>query len=76
MLEEILTSEQMKRCDLYTMEEKGIPSRTLMERAAEAVVCEILNEHLDISRVSVLCGGGNNGGDGFAIARFLAQRAR
>ena len=76
MLEEILTSEQMKRCDLYTMEEKGIPSRTLMERAAEAVVCEILNEPLDISRVSVLCGGGNNGGDGFAIARFLAQRAR
>ena len=76
MLEEILTSEQMKRCDLYTIEEKGIPSRTLMERAAEAVVREIMKEQFNISRVTVLCGGGNNGGDGFAIARFLAQRAR
>ncbi len=76
MLEEILTSDEMKRCDLYTIRKKGIPSRTLIERAAEAVVQEIIKAKLDISKVSFLCGGGNNGGDGFASARFLAQRAR
>ncbi len=76
MTEEILLSEQMKHCDLYTIEKKGVPSRTLMERAAEAVVSEIMKAELDISKVTVICGGGNNGGDGFAAARFLAQRAR
>ena len=76
MLEEILTSDEMKQCDLFTIDKKGIPSRTLMERAAEAVVAEIMKADLDISRVIFLCGGGNNGGDGFAAARFLSQRAR
>ena len=76
MLEEILTSDQMKRCDSFTIDKKGISSRKLMERAAEAVVSEILKSDFDISRVVLLCGGGNNGGDGFACARFLAQRAR
>ncbi len=76
MLEEILTSDEMKRCDSFTIDKKGVPSRTLMERAAEAVVSEIMKEKPDISRVIFLCGSGNNGGDGFASSRFLAQRAR
>lgn len=76
MLEEILSGEEMKLCDTFTIEKRGVPSRTLMERAAEAVVSEIIKENLDISRVIFLCGSGNNGGDGFAAARFLAQRAR
>ena len=76
MLEEILTSHEMKLCDSFTIDKKGIPSRTLMERAAEAVVSEIINADFNISHVIFLCGSGNNGGDGFAAARFLAQRAR
>ncbi len=76
MLEEILTSDEMRRCDSFTIEKKGIPSRKLMERAAEAVVSEIIKAKFDISKVIFLCGAGNNGGDGFAAARFLAQRAR
>lgn len=67
----LLNSAQMKACDSYTINEKGIPSAVLMERAALAVVEEIHSSFPERKRVLVLCGSGNNGGDGFAIARLL-----
>ena len=71
----ILTAAQMKACDTYTIETLGTPSQTLMERAARKTA-EILLARRDlfpVGRVLLLCGGGNNGGDGFAMARFLAD---
>ena len=68
----LLTAEQMRRCDDDTIQ-NGTPSRTLMERAARAAI-DVLMQELTVdqdTRIVVLCGGGNNGGDGFAMARFL-----
>lgn len=76
MNERILLGSEMKLCDEYTICEFGVSSRTLMERAADAVVHEIMLAGLDITKTLVICGSGNNGGDGFAVSRFLAQAAR
>lgn len=65
------TGEQMRRADLYTIEEIGVPSMVLMERAALEVVRCMEEEQLDFRKVLVVCGSGNNGGDGYAIARQL-----
>lgn len=64
------TGQQMRDADLYTINNIGIPSMVLMERAALKVV-EIIEERYDFSKVLVLCGSGNNGGDGYAAARLL-----
>lgn len=65
------TGEQMRRADLYTIEEIGVPSMVLMERVALEVVRCMEEEQLDFRKVLVVCGSGNNGGDGYAIARLL-----
>ena len=65
--------EQMKSADTYTIQTLGIPSLVLMERAALAVVADMKSEHVDLSRALVVCGSGNNGGDGFAVARLLKE---
>jgi hydroxyethylthiazole kinase-like uncharacterized protein yjeF len=70
----VLTSEQMREVDRRTVED-GVPSIALMENAAHRVVEEIVREFDPIDRQSVviLCGKGNNGGDGLAIARLLHE---
>ncbi|MBE6653639.1 MAG: NAD(P)H-hydrate dehydratase [Ruminococcaceae bacterium] len=71
----ILTAVQMKTCDTYTIETLGISSQILMERAAR-MAAEILVSRADLfpaEKVLLLCGSGNNGGDGFAMARFLTD---
>ncbi len=72
-MERLLSAKQMKACDDRTIQEIGIPSAVLMERAALSVVEEMKKADLDLSRVLVVCGSGNNGGDGFAIARLLSE---
>ena len=67
----LLSKEDMKRCDQNTIEGYGIPSCVLMERAALACVKELYRSNAKLERVLVVCGSGNNGGDGFAIARLL-----
>lgn len=67
----LVNSEEMKRCDGNTIHEFGMPSLVLMERAALAVYEELESGGFDLSRVLVICGSGNNGGDGFAVARLL-----
>lgn len=67
----IVNSREMKLYDSNTTEYYKIPSIVLMERAAVAFVEEIKSLATDVSRVLVVCGNGNNGGDGLAIARLL-----
>jgi ADP-dependent NAD(P)H-hydrate dehydratase / NAD(P)H-hydrate epimerase len=72
----ILNAAQMREADRYTIEDIGIPSLVLMENAGRQVVAAIeaaYESRLD-GRVAVLCGRGNNGGDGFVVARTLLQR--
>lgn len=63
--------QSMKAADKDTIENLNIPSLELMERAAERVVRVIQDERIDLSEILVICGSGNNGGDGFAIARMF-----
>jgi hydroxyethylthiazole kinase-like uncharacterized protein yjeF len=72
----VLTSAQMREADRRTIEEIGIPSIVLMENAGRQIVAamEAMYQDLADRRVTVLAGRGNNGGDGFVVARTLAQR--
>src|SRR5688500_18490878 len=72
----ILNTAQMREADRLTIEEVGIPSLVLMENAGRQVVAamEASFESQLAGRVAVLCGRGNNGGDGFVVARTLLQR--
>jgi ADP-dependent NAD(P)H-hydrate dehydratase / NAD(P)H-hydrate epimerase len=72
----ILTAAEMQRIDRLTTERCGVPSLTLMENAGCGVV-EFLEQHhspLESQRITVLCGRGNNGGDGMVVARLLRER--
>lgn len=64
---------QMSQADRFTIQETGIPSLVLMERAALKTVEMMHTRGIDTSRPLIVCGSGNNGGDGFAIARLLAE---
>ncbi len=66
----------MQKADASTIEGIGIPSEVLMERAALGVVEFMEEQCLDKGRLLVVCGSGNNGGDGFAVARLLHQKGR
>ena len=71
-MQRILTAAQMKEADARTIE-GGIPSLVLMERAAMAVVHTMAEYGMDLRRAIVLCGTGNNGGDGLAVARIMCD---
>ncbi len=72
----ILTADQMREADRRTIQDIGIPSLVLMENAGRQAVAamESLFQDLTDRRVAVLSGKGNNGGDGFVVARTLSQR--
>ena len=72
----VLNTEQMREADRRTIEDIGIPSIVLMENAGRQAVAamEAAFEDIASSRVAVICGRGNNGGDGFVVARTLVQR--
>jgi NAD(P)H-hydrate epimerase len=72
----ILTASEMREADRATIEQFGILSSTLMENAGAAVARFVLREFSDALRITVLCGKGNNGGDGFVAARHLAEAGR
>jgi hydroxyethylthiazole kinase-like uncharacterized protein yjeF len=72
----ILTPDQLREVDRLSTEKYGIPSLILMENAGMRVA-EVLEgkfENLDELTVAILCGKGNNGGDGFVVARQLIQK--
>ncbi|MDQ2688473.1 MAG: NAD(P)H-hydrate epimerase, partial [Armatimonadota bacterium] len=70
----VASAAQMRRMDKQTIDEYGVPSIVLMENAALRVVEEIARRYSPLrgKRIAVVCGKGNNGGDGLAIARHLA----
>ena len=71
----VLTAAQMREVDRQTTERFGIPSLQLMENAGAAIT-EFLREKLaGLARrkIVVLCGKGNNGGDGMVVARLLKE---
>ena len=70
-MREFVSGTQMKQLDRYTIQEIGIPSLVLMERAARSVYDTMIKERLPLKKVLVLCGSGNNGADGVALARML-----
>lgn len=72
----VLNAAQMREADRATIEDVGIPSIVLMENAGRAVVAamEATYDDLPGRRVAILAGRGNNGGDGFVVARTLLQR--
>src|SRR5579872_1212969 len=71
-----MNTQQMREADRQTIDELGIQSIVLMEYAGRQAVAamEAAFDDLSTSKVGVLCGRGNNGGDGFVVARTLAQR--
>ena len=72
----IVTAAEMREIDRATSERFGVPSLTLMENAGSAVAAFVLSEYPDAKRVAVICGKGNNGGDGFVAARRLRGAGR
>lgn len=71
---QILSAEQIRAWDAYTISHEPISSLNLMERAAEACVEWIERKGWLHYNYTIYCGKGNNGGDGLAIARMLSQR--
>ena len=68
----ILTAAEMQACDRATSEQHGIPSLQLMRNAGAAVADFARRQFPRARRIAVLCGRGNNGGDGMMAARLLA----
>lgn len=75
---EVLTSAQMRAVERAAIDSGAVTGLELMERAGAGVVAAVLAEWPDLAtgphRAVVLCGPGNNGGDGFVVARLLAER--
>lgn len=70
----LYSAQQVREADIYAIDSLGIPSIVLMENAARSIYSEIINnidDSLPNKNVGIVCGKGNNGGDGFALARHF-----
>jgi hydroxyethylthiazole kinase-like uncharacterized protein yjeF len=74
-LEPLPDAALMRAVDRWAIETKGIPSLDLMERAGEGLA-RVIAEHVPAGRIVVVCGKGNNGGDGLVAARLLRAAGR
>jgi len=74
-LDQLLAADQMRATDKWAIETRGVPSLELMEHAAEGLA-DVVQRHAPAGRIAVVCGKGNNGGDGLAAARLLRQAGR
>jgi ADP-dependent NAD(P)H-hydrate dehydratase / NAD(P)H-hydrate epimerase len=72
----IVTAAEMREIDRATSQRFGVPSLTLMENAGTAVAEFVVARYPLASRIGVICGKGNNGGDGFVAARKLKAAGR
>jgi len=70
----LVTAQEMRDLDRHAIETLGVPADTLMENAGRAVAEEVLRELPSGAEASIVCGRGNNGGDGLVAARHLHQR--
>ncbi|MCR4922528.1 MAG: NAD(P)H-hydrate dehydratase [Lachnospiraceae bacterium] len=75
-MEIILNSQQMRALDERTIINFKVSSLILMERAGLAVLEAIREENYSLENILVLCGSGNNGGDGFCLARLFAEQGK
>ncbi|MDE5722212.1 MAG: NAD(P)H-hydrate dehydratase [Clostridia bacterium] len=75
-MEKVLTNSQMRAADAYTVNKCGVSARTLMNRAGLAIADEVARaaKQLKTENVLVVCGVGNNGGDGYVCAQILSER--
>jgi len=72
----IVSAAEMREIDRVTSERFAVPSLTLMENAGSAVARFVLSDYPQAERIGILCGKGNNGGDGFVVVRKLAEAGR
>ncbi len=72
MADLLLTNAQMRAADEYTIQNLGVPAHVLMERAGQAL-CKRAAALARGGEILCVCGGGNNGGDGFVCARLLLE---
>lgn len=72
----IVSAAEMRQIDLVTSARFGVPSLTLMEKAGTAVADFVISHYPVAKRIGVMCGKGNNGGDGFVAARKLHEAGR
>src|SRR5205085_316951 len=72
----IVSGAEMRAIDRATSEQHGVPALTLMENAGAAVTEFIREKFPEAQRIAILCGKGNNGGDGFVAARRLSEAGR
>lgn len=72
----IVSAAEMREIDRVTSSAFGVPSLTLMENAGAAVADFVLRRYPSAYNVTVLCGKGNNGGDGFVVARKLHEAGK
>jgi NAD(P)H-hydrate epimerase len=70
-LPKVISTEQSRKSDLYTIENEPISSIDLMERAVATYLSELLEHIQKKDSIVVVCGCGNNGGDGFDLAKTL-----
>ena len=70
----IFSTDQIREADKYTIHKEPITSIDLMERAATACAKWIVEKFDTQTEFKIICGPGNNGGDGLAIARLLIER--
>ena len=70
---QVLSAAEMQACDRATTEQFGIPSVELMRHAAASIAAFARQQFPQATRVTVLCGRGNNGGDGMMAARLLSE---
>lgn len=71
----VVSAAEMREIDRLTTEQYGVPSLTLMENAGTAVA-KFAQKHFTFTTVCVVCGKGNNGGDGFVAARKLHEAGK
>ena len=71
---ELYSAAQVRELDRIAIEERGIPGLILMRRAAEACWVACREAYPDAHKFTVLCGSGNNAGDGYLLAGLMAQR--
>jgi NAD(P)H-hydrate epimerase len=69
---QVLSAADMRECDRTTTERFGVPSIDLMRAASAAAAAFARRQFPHAKRVTVLCGHGNNGGDGIMTARLLS----
>ncbi len=71
--EKLYTAQQVRELERLLIEDKGVAATTLMERAGACVFDILRARYPEASRLCILCGGGNNGGDGYVAARLAKE---